>query len=83
MKTMTLPGYAANASLYRSSRPYVMAGAGGAMDDSADIVPQQIGCISRSLGTGPLSVTVRCCAFPPRCCLRACAFGACRSFCIP
>jgi len=43
-----------------------------------------IGCVTlldRSLG--PASIRLRCCAFPPKCCIRLCAFGRCVEPCVP
>jgi hypothetical protein len=78
---MALPGYAAEASLYRTSRSY--RGASGLADDSSlAVVAQQISCeascairwqlcnIGCAVGTGPLVLL----------CLAAC--GASLGFCL-
>jgi hypothetical protein len=83
---MRMPGFTADPAVYASSGlMYGMAGAMDAPAQGAVVVPQQtgIGCFNRTFSVGPFSLTLRCCALPPRCCLRACAFGICRSFCIP
>jgi hypothetical protein len=83
---MAIPGFIREEIvLYKTSEQYKMAGAVEALAGSEEVMPQQtgIGCFNRTFSAGPFSLTLRCCALPPRCCLRACAFGLCRSFCIP
>lgn len=82
---MAMPSFTAEASLYKTSEQYAAAGTTRALTGGARIVPQQtgIGCFTRNFSLGPLSLSIRCCAFPPRCCLRGCVVGICRSFCAP
>ncbi len=80
---MRMPGFTAETSLHSTSEHYRMAGSGEALVGNGEVVPQAIGCVSRTFNLGPLSLNVRCCALPPSCCLRACAFGHCFSRCIP
>jgi hypothetical protein len=84
-----MPTFTAEASLYSSSEQYAAMGTTGALAGGANLVPQQvsalfcIGGFNRTFSVGPLSVTLSGCAIPPRACVRACAFGLCRSFCLP
>ena len=79
---MNFPGYTAEASLTGFVQPRRFTTAEGVSESGPKVVPQAIGCVSKTFGVGPLRITVKCCALPPGCSLRACAFGICKSFCL-
>jgi hypothetical protein len=84
---MTLPGYAADASLYRTSRSYRGSSGGSARLAGPAVVAQQLDChtscalrwelcnLGCAVGTGPLVLL----------CLAACgaSFGLCLNACPP
>jgi len=78
-----MPGFTAEALLYQTSEHYQMVGAFEALT-GAEVMPQQIGCIDKTLSVGPASITIHCCAWPPGCEFKACLpFIGCKTFNIP
>jgi hypothetical protein len=55
---MSLPGFVAEHSVYRSSMPYRAIGALGALDSSTTILPQQQSCLWWLLRTRTACVAV-------------------------
>jgi hypothetical protein len=90
---MTMPGFTAETSLYTTyaARGHYEGMMAEAVTGGELVRPQQGGLAEFSFGCstlldrsfGPASVRLRACIFPPQACIRLCAFGACREFCVP
>jgi len=75
---MNLPGFRAEASLYKTGERYKMAGTADARASGGGVVPQA--CVN----IGPCNVCVTFRAFPPRACVTVrCPFGIGFSRCVP
>jgi len=79
---MKLPNFTAEATLNHADNYSQIGTVGTDAGHENAVIPQALFCTSRTFGVGPLSISVKCCAVPPGCRIRACAFGLCRSFCL-
>ena len=81
---MSMPGFTATASVYRSDASYLPGPSAGAGASGGGVVPAAFGCktlLNRKIG--PVRIKLRCCAIPPGCCITLSGFGLSRKFCIP